>query len=289
MIEQYLSAKWALNADFHNQMAALALRRMANGKTPFATGGEIAGPYLAFDDDDDEMEIETGTGYDFLAKASTDQGQVVIIPVVGTMTRYGGLCSYGSESYASWIMEANADPAIAGIVLELNTPGGQVDGTEMLGEVIRQSEKPVVAYVTGMAASAGYWIASQADYIMLESETTSEVGSIGVLATHYDYTGFLEKEGYKITIVRADGSEDKALFNSVEKLSEAVLAETKEILNTIRGTFIEIVKAGRPGIGEVFSGKMYVGRDAIKLGMADGFGYLGDAVNKVLELAQAAA
>ncbi|WP_309707377.1 S49 family peptidase [Siphonobacter sp. SORGH_AS_0500] len=185
-------------------------------------------------------------------------------------------------------MEANQDPAIAGIVLELNTPGGQVDGTEMLGEVIRQSEKPIVAFVTGMAASAGYWIASQADYIMLESETTAEVGSIGVLATHYDYTGFLEKEGYKITIIRADGSEDKALFNSVEPLSEAVLAETKEILNTIRDTFIDIVKAGRPGIGEVFTGKMYVGRDALKLGMCDGFGYLGDAVAKVLELAPAA-
>ncbi|OIN55426.1 S49 family peptidase, partial [Arsenicibacter rosenii] len=197
------------------------------------------------------------------------------------------MCSWGSEDIAGWIMEANNDPAISAIVLEINSGGGQVDGTQLLGEVVRASQKPVVAWVAGMAASAAYWVASQAREIVMESETTSEVGSIGVIAMHVDATKALEQEGYKVTIVRSDGSADKALFNSFEPLSEAVINDTKASLNLIRQTFEKTVKAGRPGISaDVFTGKMYAGKDAIRLGMADRIGYLGDAVRRADLLAR---
>lgn len=123
----------------------------------------------------------------------------------------------------------------------------------------------------------------------MESKTASEVGSIGVLAMHVDASEFYKKEGLKVTIIRSEGSEDKALFNSVEPLTDAMVANVKAQLQPIKDAFIATVKAGRPGISkDVFTGKMYPGSEAIALGMADRIGFLGDAIRRVDELAKAA-
>ncbi|RAJ92227.1 signal peptide peptidase SppA [Larkinella arboricola] len=303
MLETYLNAKWALESTFHDRMAKIALERVANGHTPFAATAEGVekgrrDPYFVSvypGQAQDASTVAASTvaagswGYEKLQKEKAESGRIVVLPIIGTMSRYGDFCTYGTEDYAQWIIEANDDPSVSAIVLELNSPGGQVDGTEYLGEVIRQSKKPVVAFVAGMAASAAYWIASQAKMIVMESATSSEVGSIGVLAMHVDASAAYEKVGYKVTIVRATGSTDKALFNSIEPLSETVLAETKEILDAIRDTFEATVKAGRPGIAsDVFTGKMYIGRDALKKKMADKIGFLGDAIAEANRLALAA-
>lgn len=282
MIETFLSVKWALEPTFHNRTAALALERLAAGKSPFQIHAP-RDPYLAQDGP------VAGVGVIVAGESSPSANNVLILPIIGTMTRYGGFCTYGTEHYAQWITEANADDSIKAIVLELNSPGGQVDGTEYLGEVVRQSKKPVVAWVAGMAASAAYWVASQAAHVMVESETSSEVGSIGVLAWHVDASAKYEKEGYKIKIIRAVGSTDKALFNDVEPLSEAVETQEREVLNNIREKFISVVQSGRPAISikEVETGKMFPGKEAIRLGMADSVGFLGDAVALALELAAA--
>jgi protease-4 len=230
---------------------------------------------------EEEATSMASISYDRLPKKDRKSGKVVVIPIMGTMSRYGNMCAYGSEDTASWIREANADATVSSIVLEINSSGGEVDGTEMLGKVIRNSEKPVVAWVAGMAASAAYWVASQCAEIVAESETSSEVGSIGVLSMHVDSSKAYEEAGHKITIVRSDGSEDKALYNSIEPLSEAVLATTKSSLNVLKESFIKTVKSGRPGItSDVFSGKMYHGTEAKKRGMIDRFGSLDMAISR---------
>lgn len=285
MIEQLISKTWALEPRFNEVQAALMLRKLSQG-------GSMADMKAAWD----EQKSKHGPYMSHLGAdgkwkpwdlAQAKGGGVAIIPMIGTMTRYGGMCSYGSEDFANWIIEANNLDYISSIVMEMNGPGGEVDGTEMLGAVVKNSRKPVVAYVAGMAASAHYWIASQCREIIMESETTSEVGSVGVLSMHVDASKFYEKEGYKINIIRSDGSEDKALYNSVEPLSAEVLADVKLGLNVVRGTFIKTVKAGRPSISDdVFTGKMYFGKEAIKKGMADSIGYLGDAVYRADLLAR---
>lgn len=301
MIEQLISKTWALEPRFNEVQAALMLRKLSQGgsmaemKAAWDEQKAKHGPYLA------PSPPTPGGGASQASHVGADGkwkpwdlaqakgGGVAIIPMIGTMTRYGGMCSYGSEDFASWIMEANSLDYVSSIVLEMNGPGGEVDGTEMLGAVVKNSKKPVVAYVAGMAASAHYWVASQCREIIMESETTSEVGSIGVLSMHVDASKFYEKEGYKINIIRSDGSEDKALYNSIEPLSAELLSTVKAELNVVRGTFIKNVKAGRPGIADdVFTGKMYFGKEAIKKNMADSIGYLGDAVYRADLLARKA-
>lgn len=295
MITRLITAKWALDATYHDRMAALAIRRMGNGQVPFDVikAEDRPQPYIVETDDVDGPEAEALIDYERLGKAEAKSGNVVVLPMIGAITRYGDMCSYGAEDYASWILELNQDPAVSGAVLVLNGPGGEVDGIEMLGEVIRQSEKPIVGYVAGWAASAHYWIASQCREIFMESETTSSVGSIGVLAMHIDASKYYEQEGFKVTIIRSDGSENKALFNGVEPLTPEIEAMVKEELNLIRETFIGKVLSARPGITDtaddkdgVFSGKMYPGKMAIKKKLADRIGYLGDAIARVDQLAR---
>ncbi|QHV97961.1 S49 family peptidase [Spirosoma endbachense] len=295
MLNLIFSAKWALDAAYHDRMAAVALRRIDRGMTPFDVikADDRQAPYKVEVPGNDASPEASANGYSSLGRAQTKSGNVVVLPMIGAITRYGDWCSWGAEDYAAWIMELNADPSVSAGVAYINGPGGEVDGIEMLGEVIRNSEKPIVAFVAGWAASAHYWIASQCREIIMESETTSSVGSIGVLAMHVDASAFYEQEGLKVTIIRSEGSENKALFNSVEPLTDEIRASVVAELNIIRGTFIQKVLSNRPKIkdtadtpGGVFSGKMYHGKLAIKEGLADGIGYLGDAVARADSLAR---
>lgn len=295
MLNLLFSAKWALDATYHDRMAAVALRRIDRGMTPFdvVKAEDRKGPYLVEVPGGESGAEASMSGYDGLGRAQTKSGMVVVLPMIGAITRYGDWCSWGAEDYAGWIIEMNADPSVSAAVIYINGPGGEVDGIEMLGEVIRQSQKPIVAFVAGWGASAHYWLASQCREIVMESETTSSVGSIGVLAMHVDASGYYEQEGLKVTIIRSEGSENKALFNSVEPLTEEVRASVTAELNLIRGTFIQKVQSGRPRITDapdtpngVFSGKMFHGKEAIKKGLADRIGYLGDAISRADLLAR---
>jgi protease-4 len=292
MLHRFFSGPWAIEPRLHDRLAMLVL----SGRV------DLDGAKLARARRSPRFEVaHTGSGLTtahaaIKAVAGTVPGQaskanlIPIISIIGTMTRYGDMCSYGTEDIATWIMEADANERVLGIVLEIDSGGGEVNGTELLAEVVRQCTKPVVGYVTGMAASAAYWVAAATKWIVMESATASEVGSIGVLAMHVDMSKKLEKEGMKVTIIRADGSENKALFNSLEPLNEKLIKEVRAEMNPIRDAFEASVRADRPGISEgVFEtkGGMFNARAALKNGMADEIGYLGNAVAKVQELAAA--
>ena len=271
MQEELLSKTWALEADLHQSLVGIVSGRLAAGKPAYYVPEKQKASY--------PKTVPISGKISGLNVA----GNVRVIPIDGVMSRDGDYCSHGTEKMTAWIQEANTDPSVSAIVLKINSGGGDVDGTEQLGQAVRNSKKPVVAYVTGMAASAAYWVASQATEIIMETATTSYVGSIGVLAVHVDSSEAMGKQGYKVRIIRADGSEEKALFNDIEGLSEEVLADTKARLNTIRATFLDTVKAGRTKVSEAaFSGKMYDGDAAVKMKLADKVGSYETALGRAM-------
>ena len=287
MLHRFFTGPWAIEPRLHDRLAPLVL----NGRV------DLDGAKLARARRSPRFEaVRSGSAAvaAIRAAAGTVPGQaskatmIPIISIIGTMTRYGDMCSYGTEDIATWILEAESDERVLGMVLEIDSGGGEVSGTELLAEVVRQCTKPVVAYVTGMAASAAYWVAAATKWIVMESPTASEVGSIGVLAMHVDMSKKLEKKGMKVTIIRADGSENKALFNSVEPLDEKLIKAVRAEMNPIRDAFEASVQADRPGISDqVFEtkGGMFNATQAIENGLADEIGYLGNAVAKVQQLA----
>ena len=223
--------------------------------------------------------------------ANTSGSKVAVLPIQGTVQKRGGYCSLGTKDLVANLNAANRDPEIAAIVLDIDSPGGQVDGTEELAQAVALSAKPVVAYIDGLGASAAYWIASQASSIFINSASTGYAGSLGVLCMSIDQSAFLEKNGVKVEILRSTRAVDKARLNSVEPLSDAVRAVVQADLDQIGETFIAAVERGRAGKlstkEDVFTGKVYKGSDAKKHGLVDAIGSLQDAVNKAAQLAQA--
>jgi protease IV len=217
---------------------------------------------------------------------------VAVIPIMGGMTRYGDACSYGTDTLGRWMKQCERDERIVGVVLEIDSPGGEVNGTQQLGEIVRDLKKPVVSFVKGMGASAAYWVASQSKKIFMESGPVSAVGSIGVLMVHYEYKSYEEQNGVKFTLLRSDGSDNKAKLNPYEVLTDEVAAEVKAEMNSMRADFVKVVKAGRKGVLNlenaevIFSGKMFRGKEAIAEGLADAFGTMEDAAKEVFRLAK---
>lgn len=213
------------------------------------------------------------------------------IPVLGSMTKRGGLCTYGSKDYINRINKANSLEEIDGIVMEIDGPGGNVDGTEEFGMAVKQSKKPIVAYVDGMAASAHYWVTSQAPWIIANSEITSWIGSIGTLVVHVNESAWLAQNGLEVEVIRAPQSVDKARENAWEPITEDARERLLGELSAITELFISTVKSGRGsrlknGDEDIFTGKVYNGRDALKYGMIDQIGNLSDALKKASEMSE---
>jgi protease-4 len=285
MLEQTFSGLWYINEAFAMRMHDMILPRIVAGKEPIPAHFLHANRQQAAGKNFMDEELADWYLQDLAFYRRQGGGDVAVIPISGTMSR-DGYCGYGNEQVTKLLEVADMDKKTKAVVLKINTPGGTVDSTEMLADTVKNFSKPIVAW-TPFCASAGYFVASQCDEILMEDSVTSEVGSIGVLLVYTDYSKYLEKEGMVVTIFRADGSEDKALMNGIEPLSSELIAEIKSSLNDCRKVFLGYVKRGRVGklqSDEVFSGKMYGKKDALRLGLVDGIGSLSDAVKRARKM-----
>lgn len=135
-------------------------------------------------------------------------GTVAILPLMGTITQRANLLQEysGGTSVQLWqaaFREAMADKSVATILIQIDSPGGSVYGIQELAEEIYQARdfKRVVAIADGMAASAAYWIGAAASQFSVTP--SGEVGSIGVVAMHVDYSRQLDEEGIAVTFIHA--------------------------------------------------------------------------------------
>ena len=215
---------------------------------------------------------------------SNNKDMVAHIPIWGTMTKKGGMSADGTQTTIAKINEANETKQVSAILLDIESNGGTVDGMAALGDAIRSSYKPVVAYVDSVAASAAYWAASQADTIVLNDKNYAEVGSIGALMIHQDSTKLIADKIGSIEIIRAPQSKDKALINPVEKLPKESRQKILDDLRNITNDFINQVESGRGDRlnikdENIFTGKMYNAEEAQNYGMIDHLGDFKSAVN----------
>lgn len=221
-------------------------------------------------------------------KATVVDG-VAIIPVEGPIMRrrsffsqyFGGT---GINIVEAKVRDALANPAVAGILLDINSPGGVVNGTNALADLIyaARARKPIVAYAGGLIASAAYWIGSAAHALIVDP--TAEVGSIGVVAVHADFSKMLDEYGIKTTVLRA--GKFKALGNPYEPLSDEARAIFQSELDAVYNVFVGAVARNRAAdpsrvSGEMADGKIFVGQAAVAIGLADQIGTIQTAVESI--------
>lgn len=161
-----------------------------------------------------------------------------------------------------------ADPSIKVIILDIDSPGGTVSGVEELAREIHaaREHKPIVAVANSMAASAAYWLASQASDVVVTP--TGQVGSIGVYAGHADYSQAFEKMGIKVTLVHA--GRYKVEGNPFQPLDDEARAELQRSVDEYYRMFVSAVERGRGELSEdVMQGRMYSAEQALKHRLVD--------------------
>lgn len=276
------SGLWYIDELFAHRMKTIIQPRLDAGKDPIPASWRMANTGAGAPD------ITLNDSYAIRDFLNSGLRGVAVVPITGTMSRFGELCGYGNEQLARWLMQLERMEEVRAVVLKMHTPGGTVDSTRMLADLVKAYSKPIVVH-TAFCASAGYFVASQADEIWMEESSVAAVGSIGVLMVYENIKKKLQQEGRDMEIIRADGSEKKALLNSLEDLSDETRAEIRATLNAARTEFLGYVRRGRVGkltSDDAFSGDMFKNRDALRLGLTDRTGTLQQALNRALQLAK---
>ena len=164
------------------------------------------------------------------------------------------------------------------VALEINSPGGSPVQSSLIGARIRRlaDEKniPVYAFCEDVAASGGYWIACAADEIWCDA--SSILGSIGVISAGFGAHVFLQRQGIERRVHTAGSS--KSMLDPFRPQSEEDVARLRRLLDQLHKTFISQVKTRRSACladdPDLFTGEIWIGHEAVRIGLADGVGHL---------------
>ena len=207
------------------------------------------------------------------------------------VVRVEGLISSETDASAKNLLEAlrNAfkDKATKGVILQINSPGGSPVQAAIVNDEVRRlrdkhKKTPVYAVIEDIGASGAYYVAAAADKIYVNR--SSIVGSIGVLMNGFGFVETLDKVGIERRLMTA--GEHKALLDPFSPVAEFDRAYLGRVLDELHENFITAVKAGRgtrlKDDPQIFSGLFWTGEESVELGLADGFGDLGQVARDVV-------
>jgi signal peptide peptidase SppA len=223
-------------------------------------------------------------------KAYTIQDGVALLPIDGVIAKRANLFSQisggvSTELVGRDIAAALNDPSVHSIILCIDSPGGTVDGTQALADLVTaaKASKPIVSLASGVMCSAAYWIGSAAQQVYI-ADTTTVVGSIGVIANHKDVSKQQEAQGVKNTAVFAGKYKNIASGNA--PLSKEGLQSMQDQVDYIYSLFVSAVAAQRgvsadTVLANMADGQCFVGQQAIDAGLVDGVSTLDALVQQL--------
>ena len=214
---------------------------------------------------------------------------IAIVQVSGTLVRRtqglqaeSGLTSY--EAIEGEVLDAATDPGVRGILLDIDSPGGEAGGLPDLMDSLREARelKPMWAVANDEAFSAAYGIATTAERIYLSR--TGGVGSVGVIAVHLDHSQADASTGLAYTIFR--GGQYKAEHNSLEPLTDHARQTLQAEVDRLHGMFAQMVATNRglsmDAVTATQAGLSF-GPDALTAGLADAIGTADDALEELVQ------
>jgi capsid assembly protease len=208
---------------------------------------------------------------------------VAIIPVTGPLFRYANLFTSisGASSYeliARDFTVALENPQIKGIIIDIDSPGGEVNGVSELSNMVyaARGKKPVVAYASGDAASGAYWIASAADEIVVSE--TSALGSIGVVGM---YRGKSGKQSEDVEIVSSQSPHKR-----LDPQTDEGRARLQLRIDSMADVFISTIARNRDVAPQIVQthyggGDVMIGARAVEAGLADRVGSLEQLIQEL--------
>jgi protease-4 len=247
----------------------------------FLVGGCAAPQIKLFPSQADPLQESTLEG-------RTEQ-KILVIPVRGIISNSpeeGLIRTRPSmvQEVVSHLRKAAQDREIRAVVLQINSPGGSVTGSDILyHEILRFKEErkiPVVAAMLDVAASGGYYIALPADHIV--AHPTTVTGSVGVIFIRPKVTSLMEKIGVAVEVSKSGGNKDiGSPFRPTTPEEEKMLTAMTDQLGK---RFVDLValhrKANPEELAVVSSARVFLADQALKLNLVDSIGYMPDALSE---------
>jgi serine protease SohB len=204
-----------------------------------------------------------------------------VIPVVrleGVIAAGGSGRGLNLASLEPALKQAFAMKKAPAVALSINSPGGSPAQSSLIGKRIRQlaaeKNKPVLAFVEDVAASGGYWLACAADEVF--ANETSILGSIGVIYAGFGFPAAIDRLGVERRVYTAGQS--KSQLDPFRPANPDEIANWQAKLTQLHQVFIDHVKAARGAKlkphPHMFEGEIFIGAEAVRLGLADGLGDL---------------
>lgn len=278
LISRIKRGQWLVSERYAEDMAPFVADLLL-GKTP-------GSPSL-----DDIRILASEDGEHFSPESDNGaRDYVAIVPICGTMLKYGTLCTAGTIDVAESLQRLAVKTDCSAVVLDIDSGGGCTDSIPCLVDAIdscHRNGKPVVASVD-FCASAAYWVASYCDHIMAQNTLSSEIGSIGAYATFVDDRGANEKAGLKFHYIYPPESADKNLMyrNALDGDFEMLASRVSDLAVRFQNTVKRNRKKLRMDVDGLLTGKMFCAEDALSAGLIDSIGNLSEAVRMAMDLAE---
>ena len=237
-------------------------------------------------------EISFVTINDYLATVAlrgSGDGKIAIIYADGDIEMGKGSDAITSDVYRTLIEEIKNDESIDAVVLRVNSPGGSALASDIIWREIEllKKEKPVVVSMGNYAASGGYYIACGADSILADANTIT--GSIGVFSVIPNIEGFM-KNKIGITFDRVKTSQYADAPSSTRTMNATEQRFMQSGVDSVYHTFTSRVAKGRKKtieyIDSIAQGRVWIGVDAVKVGLVDKIGNLNDALATAARMAK---
>ncbi len=227
-----------------------------------------------------------GSGRDAIAIVG---GEGAIMTGTGGSGGFGGGSSIHSDVTAEAIYDAIEDRSVKAIVFRVSSPGGSPEASEQILAAVRAAKaagKPVVVSMGDYAASGGYWISSEANWIVAQPSTLT--GSIGVFGGKFVVSEALGRFGVDLRGLSVGGEYSNA-FSPSSGFSESQRAAFSTSMDRTYEEFVQRVSTGRripiARVREIARGRVWTGAQGKTLGLVDQLGGLTEAIGKARELA----
>lgn len=214
--------------------------------------------------------------------------KILMLEFEGLLTESPGRSPFGDRpslvAHTQEVLDRAAEEDdIAALLLKIRSPGGTVSASEALHHMIlewkKETGKPVIAHMQGLAASGGYYISMTADHVV--AEPTTITGSIGVVMVGLNVAGLMEKLGIQNqTFASGDFKDTGSPFRAMREDERALM---QGVIDDLQTRFLEVVEAGRPSleaseVHRLADGRIYTARQALDLGLIDQIGFIGETV-----------
>ena len=217
------------------------------------------------------------------------QNKIAVIPLNGPIQMGAASMIFGGsvitpQSVQSQLSRAKEDAAVRAVVIQIESPGGNVAACQEIINYMEQLGKPIVISMGSLVASGGYYISAGADKILALPGTLT--GSIGVISQIPNLSGLYDKIGIEMEVFT--GGKHKDMYAGVRELTPEEQLLMQELTDEFYDQFVQVVAEGRglneAKVRELATGQLYSGVQAKELGLVDELGGLQSAIDSAASI-----